>query len=347
MRRACRGTAPRTSGRHPEPDPELSPRRPPASRLRTVRPSIRRPFGPGHPGAKGETQREGCRRAGGECVGLHRSARRLGTGGHDAGAGHLGGGPTNSLRSSGSWTSWIEAVLGRFSWLANPGSARLACSRELAARAEARGHLGLGDRHPNSSAICRSRSSSMPSTSTSRAWTNGVSGCWPTTFERSSATSSRRFGRSLAAVMWRPTTSAIAPIALFARWSSTSRRRGHSCSSSTTFTGRTRHRSSCLARSCAARRPQRPCHGPGPAARQGAGTSLGGARPSASVGGRPYRTRRLTLAEASGSWAARLAPPEATVLYEESGGNPFYLEQLARSLDRAGPIAPRFPPSSH
>ena len=25
----------------------------------------------------------------------------------------------------------------------------------------------------------------------------------------------------------------------------------------------------------------------------------------------------------------------AAVLYEESGGNPFYLEQLARSLDRA------------
>jgi ATP/maltotriose-dependent transcriptional regulator MalT len=30
---------------------------------------------------------------------------------------------------------------------------------------------------------------------------------------------------------------------------------------------------------------------------------------------------------------------DATVLYEESGGNPFYLEQLARSLDRAGVAA--------
>src|SRR4051812_8099629 len=30
---------------------------------------------------------------------------------------------------------------------------------------------------------------------------------------------------------------------------------------------------------------------------------------------------------------------DATVLYEESGGNPFYLEQLARSLDRAGGAA--------
>jgi ATP/maltotriose-dependent transcriptional regulator MalT len=31
---------------------------------------------------------------------------------------------------------------------------------------------------------------------------------------------------------------------------------------------------------------------------------------------------------------------QATVLYEESGGNPFYLEQLARSLDRAGASGP-------
>jgi DNA-binding NarL/FixJ family response regulator len=31
---------------------------------------------------------------------------------------------------------------------------------------------------------------------------------------------------------------------------------------------------------------------------------------------------------------------DAAVLYEESGGNPFYLEQLARSLDRAGGDAP-------
>src|SRR3954468_22034880 len=30
---------------------------------------------------------------------------------------------------------------------------------------------------------------------------------------------------------------------------------------------------------------------------------------------------------------------DATVLYEESGGNPFYLEQLARSLDRADGVA--------
>jgi DNA-binding CsgD family transcriptional regulator len=36
--------------------------------------------------------------------------------------------------------------------------------------------------------------------------------------------------------------------------------------------------------------------------------------------------------------AVRLA--EATAMYQDSGGNPFYLEQLARSLDRAGGAAP-------
>jgi DNA-binding CsgD family transcriptional regulator/tetratricopeptide (TPR) repeat protein len=37
---------------------------------------------------------------------------------------------------------------------------------------------------------------------------------------------------------------------------------------------------------------------------------------------------------------------EATILYGESGGNPFYLEQLARSLDRAGGPAPAVPEMS-
>src|SRR6266545_4411844 len=37
--------------------------------------------------------------------------------------------------------------------------------------------------------------------------------------------------------------------------------------------------------------------------------------------------------------SAALERAHPTVLYEESGGNPFYLEQLARSLDRAGGAA--------
>jgi ATP/maltotriose-dependent transcriptional regulator MalT len=44
----------------------------------------------------------------------------------------------------------------------------------------------------------------------------------------------------------------------------------------------------------------------------------------------------LSLGEASELLGEGVAPADATALYDESGGNPFYLEQLARSLDRAG-----------
>jgi tetratricopeptide (TPR) repeat protein len=48
----------------------------------------------------------------------------------------------------------------------------------------------------------------------------------------------------------------------------------------------------------------------------------------------------LTPAEARELLGGTVGAAEATVLYEESGGNPFYLEQLARSLERAGAVTP-------
>jgi DNA-binding NarL/FixJ family response regulator len=48
----------------------------------------------------------------------------------------------------------------------------------------------------------------------------------------------------------------------------------------------------------------------------------------------------LTPVEASDLLSSSVGAAEASLLYEESGGNPFYLEQLARSLDRAGGFAP-------
>jgi DNA-binding NarL/FixJ family response regulator len=48
----------------------------------------------------------------------------------------------------------------------------------------------------------------------------------------------------------------------------------------------------------------------------------------------------LTPAEARDLVGTTVGAAEATLLYEESGGNPFYLEQLLRSLDRAGRLAP-------
>jgi ATP/maltotriose-dependent transcriptional regulator MalT len=48
----------------------------------------------------------------------------------------------------------------------------------------------------------------------------------------------------------------------------------------------------------------------------------------------------LTPDEAREFLGETVAAADATVLYEESGGNPFYLEQLARSLGRAGAVTP-------
>jgi predicted ATPase len=48
----------------------------------------------------------------------------------------------------------------------------------------------------------------------------------------------------------------------------------------------------------------------------------------------------LTPVEARELLGESVGVADATVLYQESGGNPFYLEQLARSRDRAGAIPP-------
>jgi ATP/maltotriose-dependent transcriptional regulator MalT len=50
----------------------------------------------------------------------------------------------------------------------------------------------------------------------------------------------------------------------------------------------------------------------------------------------------LTPAEAQEFLGETVDVANATVLYQESGGNPFYLEQLVRSLDRAGGTTPAF-----
>ena len=48
----------------------------------------------------------------------------------------------------------------------------------------------------------------------------------------------------------------------------------------------------------------------------------------------------LTPVEAREFLGETVAAMEASVLYEESGGNPFYLDQLARALERAGAVTP-------
>ena len=121
---------------------------------------------------------------------------------------------------------------------------------------------------------------------------------------------------------------------LLERLAATSR----SSSCSTTCTGPTPRRWSCSARCCGARR--RRCCWRWPCGR--ASCPSGCRRPRA----RPPRRRltRLELgalspARRASCWAMPSTAPRAAALYAESGGNPFYLEQLARSAQPARPSA--------
>ena len=51
----------------------------------------------------------------------------------------------------------------------------------------------------------------------------------------------------------------------------------------------------------------------------------------------------MTRAEADEFLGPSIDPATAATLYDESGGNPFYLEQLARSLDRETTTPPATP----
>ena len=149
--------------------------------------------------------------------------------------------------------------------------------------------------------------------------------------------SSRRSPRSPAGARWRSSTSATAAIARCASCWSCSRRSSRSCSCSTTCTGPTRPRSSCSARCCTGR-PRRRCCSRSRCARA-RWPSGSPARSGARNG--PGRSTRFELGALSRGEAAellgeRVDGAEAGVLYEETGGNPFYLEQLARMRDRAG-----------
>ena len=136
-------------------------------------------------------------------------------------------------------------------------------------------------------------------------------------------------------------TSATARTGRCASCSSGSRRAGRSCWSSTTSTGPTPRRSSCSPRCCAARPTPPSCSCVAGRPRQLAGAPGGGPRARRS----PRRLTRIELAglprEAAGELLGRAVGRErADALYAESGGNPFYLQQLARSDGAAGDGAP-------
>ena len=219
-----------------------------------------------------------------------------------------------------------------------PGIGKTRLLRELAARAERAGSSSSPGRRRSSSATCRSRCSWMRSTSTSRPRPGAARG-----------PRRRRASRARARL----------PVAVGARRRATrlalqhERYRSHRAvrallerlaearplvlvlddlhwadSASVELLG------ALLRRPPAAAVLMALARAPPPAA----GAAVGRARARASRGGAdPDRARRSDARR--GSRASRRSgrrSPTRPALYEESGGNPFYLEQLARSLDRAG-----------
>ena len=151
--------------------------------------------------------------------------------------------------------------------------------------------------------------------------------------------SSRRCRRVRAAVSPRPSTSAIAAIVPCVRCWTGSRRRSRSCSCSTI----------CWADSASVellgallRRP--PAEAVLMALARRPGTTPDYLSPALE---RAHRLAALTRIELCALTPVEARVPgggvgvaDATVLYEESGGNPLYLEQLARARDRAAAAMP-------
>ena len=205
--------------------------------------------------------------------------------------------------------------------------------RELAGSRRCRSATSCSPAAPRSSRrICRSGSSSTPSTSTSRLSSRAGSDALET---ETLADLAR--GLPVASDARRRRAAGRRPLPRrTARSGSCSRRsrpRSRSCSCSTTCTGRTPRRSSCSASLL-----RRPPDAAGPARRRPArraswttGSAVRSSAPAALAA-----LTRLELGALSADEARELLGPDVTgaaaeTLYEESSGNPFYLQQLARS----------------
>ena len=223
-----------------------------------------------------------------------------------------------------------------------PGIGKTRCSRSWQRARERAGGSCSRARRRSSSATCRSRSSSTRSTSTSAGWTRGGSGGLDR--RRPDGVRARlavALGARNARARRRSSTSATATTARCARCSSSSRRRGRWCWCSTTCTGPTRRPSSCSAHCCDGRRPRAVLMALALRPHQMPERLVGRARAGGSRRGTdPRRARRADGRRGRELLGEKVDVADANVLYEESGGNPFYLEQLARSLDRAGAAPP-------
>ncbi len=223
----------------------------------------------------------------------------------------------------------------RSRWWVSPGSARPVCSLSSRLALTRVGTSFSTGRHRSSSEICRSGCSSMRSTSTSRGLSRVASRPSTTTFVASSRTSSRRCLGSRQPAQLCSSTSATAATARCASCSNDSPRPKPlvlvlddlhwADSASVELLGALLRRPPAAAVLVAL--AVRPRQAPERVAAALERAQRAGTLVRVEVGALTRGEARELLGEAVDGAAA-------TALYEESGGNPFYLEQLARSLAR-------------
>ena len=236
-----------------------------------------------------------------------------------------------------SWRSSIGAARPRSSWSASRASARRVCWPSSPLERTRAGSSSSPAPRPSSSATCRSRSSWTRSTSTCEgsnrhrlaALDDDVRTELAHVFPSLTALATERRRRAPARALPQPPRGARAARA--ARVDAAARARARRPP-----LGRLGVRRAASERSCAGPRRRR-CSSRWPYVRarcrsvcppRSSGPTARTALTRIELGALSPEEARQLLGDA-------VDGADATVLYEESGGNPFYLEQLARSLDRA------------
>ena len=239
------------------------------------------------------------------------------------------GGSASSARWRGRWSASPAAGPAFLELAGEPGIGKTRLLGELAAQAAAARLPGARRARDGVRARRALRPlGRRPRAALRRSTAHGCGG-WPAT---SRGARRRAAGvRRARSARRRRRPSATSSTARCAACSSGSRRRARWCSASTTCTGPIPPRSTCWRRWPAARPGRRAARGRLPRG-PGPGRAARGARRRGPRGRRDGSRRRRS----TGPRRRRCAAAIAAELYALSGGNPFYLEQLARARPDAG-----------
>src|SRR5262245_40870638 len=243
----------------------------------------------------------------------------------------------SSVRSIRACPSSIEVARARSSWPGKPGSAKPGCSGSSRIAPRGAATLSSPAQRRNWSRICPSQSSSMRSTSTFEASDRQASPLWTMTSARSSGhvfPSLSALGRGRAAALQHERYRSHRAIRLLLEQLATTKpfvlvlddfHWADAASAELLGALLRRPPAGAVLIALGVRPRQMP-------------ERLAAAFERAQRAGTLTRSELgpLTQAEARDFLGTAVERAEAAALYEESGGNPFYLEQLARSLEYTG-----------